>query len=156
MSALSLFDLAALAARSQDPQSASAMEANERLVRVAESMVASAIEEFVRVRALDETFAPATDDADEDVIDKETAVVLRAMYDECAREAERVLARVQRLERYGNQVKDAQALRDWHRRTMAMLSISLDEIAESIENARQGKVVSGSKVRNELRARLHK
>jgi hypothetical protein len=155
MTALSLFDLTALAAQSQEPSSAFALEASARLVKVAESMVASVIQEFERVRALDETFAPSTEDADEDVIDRETAVVFRSMYEECAREAERVLARVRRIERQGSKIKDAQVLRDWHGRTMAMLSISLDEIAQSLENAKQGKVISGAQVRNELRARLH-
>lgn len=156
MTALSLFDLAALAAQSQEPESSSAKEASTRLVKVAESMVGSAIQEFERVRALDETFAPATEDAGEDLIDKETSVVLRSMYEECAREAERVLARVQRIERQGHKIKDAQLLRDWHGRTMAMLSVSLDEIAESVQSAKQGKVISGTQVRNELRARLNK
>src|SRR5665213_1592144 len=129
MTALSLFDLTALAAQSQEPSSASARETSARLVKVAESMVASAIEEFQRVRALDETFAPSKEGAVEDLIDRETAVVLRSMYEECAREAERVLVRVRRIERLGNKIQDAQLLRDWHGRTLAMLSISLDEIA---------------------------
>jgi DNA-binding transcriptional regulator YbjK len=156
MTALSLFDVTALAVQSQEPESASAREATARWMKVAESMVASAIEEFEKIRALDEVFAPLTDDADEDVFDRETAIVLRGMYEENACEAERILARVQRVERLGNTVKNSEVLRQWHRRTRAMLSISLDEIARSLQDVKQGRVISGTQVRNELHARLHR
>ena len=81
---------------------------------------------------------------------------MRNLYEECAREAERVLLRIDRLEREGHKIKDSNALRDWYGRTMARLSVTLDDIARSLEDVKQGRVFSLAEVRNDLFARLHR
>src|SRR5205823_1148312 len=121
MTTLSLFDLATLAVQNQEPQSPSAHEATARLMKVAESMVRSAIDQFEKVQDLDDAFATSTEESSEEVFDTETAIVFRSMYEECARDAERVLGRIDRLQRQGRKVTGTEALRTFYHRTMAML-----------------------------------
>jgi hypothetical protein len=157
MSALSLFDLAILRVRNTDPDTARGRDASNHLSRIAESTVASLIGQFEQVQYLDEAFATLEDEeAEEDAFDSDLAIVMRNMYEECAREAERVLLRVDRLERDGRKIKDSGTLRDCYGRTMARLSVTLDAIARSLEDVKQGRVFSLGEVRNDLYARLHR
>jgi hypothetical protein len=159
MSTLSLFDLTILRARLADPKTVSGNAAINQMMRVAENLVASLNSRFEQVEALDEALVEAMgksadEDLEEDAFDAEMSLVFRSMYEECAREAERVLLRVDRLERNGRKVKDSNALRNWYGRTMARLSITLDAIAHSMDDVRQGRVFSLAEVRNDLFARL--
>jgi hypothetical protein len=156
MTALSLFDLASLAAQNQQPQSTSAHEATARVMMVAESMVASAIEQFEKVEKLDVAFASPTEEPSDGIFNTEAAVVLRSMYEDCTRVTECVLGRIERLESQGRKVTGADTLRIWYRRIMGMLSVPLEDIAKSLEDVRHGRVISGADVRNELHARLHR
>jgi hypothetical protein len=144
MTALPLFDLMAASA-----------EPKARLHEIAEKIVASAIKGFEQIQELDETCVSSAAPGD-DAFDTEAAVVLRLMYEERAQEAERILSRVARLERAGRNVEGADALRDWHGRTMAMLSVSLEDIARGMEQSKQGNVVMAGEIRDELQSRLHR
>ncbi|MDB5172319.1 MAG: hypothetical protein JWO87_560 [Phycisphaerales bacterium] len=134
---------------------AASAEPQARLYEIAEKIVASAIQGFEQIQELDETCV-SSGAPDDDAFDTEAAIVLRLMYEERAQEAERILTRIARLERAGRNVEGADTLRDWHGRTMAMLSVSLEDIARGIEQSKQGNVVMAGEIRNELQSRLHR
>jgi len=150
MSLLSLFDLAMLRVRNTDADTPCSHESSDQLMKVAESAVVSLIARFEQVSHLDEAFSAPdellSEEREEDAFDFELAIVMRNMYEECAREAERLLLRIDRLEREGRKVKESGTLRDWYGRTMARLSVTLDDIARSLEDVRQGRVFSLAEV----------
>jgi hypothetical protein len=154
MTAFPLFDLFAANANSLPAESAK-QERERQLMTVAASMVAIAIQQFEKIRALDEALASPRE-VEDAAFNTDAAVGLRLMYDEAAQDADRILDRIDRLERRTKKVvTGSNELRDWHGKTMAMLSVSLEDIARGIEQAKRGEVVPASVLRNELRNRLH-
>jgi hypothetical protein len=126
-----------------------------RLMTVAANMVSATIHQFEKITELDEGLAsPAENEGVP--FDMDTALGQRLMYEECAKDAERVLARVSRLERDSRcKVPGSDGLRLWHAKTMAMLSVSVQELARGLEEANRGNLIPVAVIRNELRARLH-
>ena len=155
MSILSLFDIASLTFEAQEPESKSGREASARLLLVAVSMVATLNEQFKKIEQLDEAYAPSVGPAEDGALDVGSATALRAMYEEATRDAERVFTRIERLERHGQKIEGAQELRDFYRRAKAMLSVSLADIADSLNDIRQGNVISGEEVRRGISSRIH-
>jgi hypothetical protein len=87
-------------------------------------------------------------------LDRSTASMLRGMYEQWASESERLLERVALMEREnGATIQGAQELRDGIGRTRARLSISLDDMAEGLRDAAEGRTVPMEEVKRELRLR---
>jgi len=87
-------------------------------------------------------------------LDRSTASMLRGMYEQWASESERLLERVALMEReIGATIQGAQELRDGIGRTRARLSISLDDMAEGLRDAAEGRTVPMEEVKRELRLR---
>src|SRR6185503_15230150 len=132
MSALPLFDIV-LSFGSGKGQSDSG--ASARISRVGSELVRAAIAEFEQIEALDETMAPASPDD----FDPHTAVLIRGMYDQWSRDADALLGRVATALSKGAQIEGADRLRDVVGRTMAMLSVSLEDIARGRRQFEEGR-----------------
>jgi hypothetical protein len=126
-----------------------------RLMSIATNMVSSTIHSFERVTELDRSLASPVE-VEDAPFDLETALALRAMYESCAAEAAQVLSRIDRMEkRGGHLVPGSGALRMWHGKIMAMLSVPVEEIAKGVDEALHGKLIPGDIIRNELRGRIY-
>jgi predicted transcriptional regulator len=88
-------------------------------------------------------------------LDRSTASLLRGMYEQWADESDRLLERVDRMEReQGAKIRGSEELRDAIGRTRARLSISLDDMAEGLRDAVEGRTVPMEEVKRELRLRV--
>lgn len=141
MVALALFDM--LLSSEQPP---------ERSARVAAELIQSALSELGHIQNLDESLAAG----DAPQFDRQTVALLRGMYEEWAHQTEALLDRVAQLERGSRTIVGAEALRDAHGRTRAMLSIPLDRLERSHGEAIAGRTVSAEEVRRELRLGIHR
>jgi hypothetical protein len=77
------------------------------------------------------------------------------MYEQWARDAQLLLERVEHLQLQSGRVALADALRRAHGRTRARLSVSLEDMEESLRDLREGRTVPIEEVRRELRLRVH-
>jgi len=139
MVALPLFDV--VLSSGQEPQ---------RSAKVAAELIQSALGEIRHVQNLDESLAPQ----DPAHFDRQTVALLRGMYEDWARQAEGLLERIAPLERRCGPIEGAQALRDAHGRTRAMLSIPLDRLERAHKDAVEGRTSPVEEVRRELRLRI--
>jgi hypothetical protein len=103
--------------------------------------------EYRDLRAVDEQVGAARGDGP---FDREMALALQGAYEDWAYRADAMLKRLDRLERQGRHVSGSDALRDSHGRTMAMLSVSLDDLEAAEMEAERGEVISGEELRREL------
>src|SRR5438309_637503 len=95
ITAFPLFDLFAA---SKTTRSEGDMHREQQLLTVATNMVAGAVQEFEKLRELDEKLATPIDVGDPR-FDLDTAITIRLMYEEAANDAERILSRIDPLER---------------------------------------------------------
>ena len=102
------------------------------------------------IETLDNDLAPQ----DPIELDRSTASMLRGMYEQWVVEAERLLERVDRMgHENGAMIHGSAELRDAVGRTRARLSISLDDMAEGLRDASEGRTVPMEEVKRELRLR---
>src|SRR5881227_1506479 len=94
MSALPLFDIVLSARRGHGPSS---VAHTDRLARLTERLIRSALVELQQIDALDACLA-APDPAS---FDEQAATLLRGMYEQWARDADAVLDRVASAQRFG-------------------------------------------------------
>jgi hypothetical protein len=142
MSALSLFDYSVAGAKP---------EQRNRSDRLIDDLVRSALQQYEEIRAYDYSAPP------DDPYDRQEAELVRQAYSEWARFADEVLKRVDVARRvWGTEVAGAVELGDAHGRTMAMLSVTLDDIERGMEEARSTPGISAEEARRELRARLQR
>jgi len=118
---------------------------------LAMQLIDSALDELRQIEKLDQSLAPQ-DPLD---FDRQTAALIREMYERWVGEAELLLQRVARVESSRGRIASAQLLRDAVGRTRAMLSISLDAMEESRRQVREGRLIPVEEVRRELRAKVH-
>jgi hypothetical protein len=143
MSAIPLFDFimteAARAARA-----GGSMDHN-KVQTVTEQLIISALNERSVISAMDIALAG-------DALESgwTTAVLIRGMYEQWAREAEAVLDRAARVKENGIELARYDELRDAHGRTRAMLKVSLEEIEHRRKTFAQGPVHTREDVRRQL------
>jgi hypothetical protein len=123
----------------------------ERPARVAAQVIEAALSDLQQIEKLDASVAP--DDPSQ--FDLRTASALRQMYEQWARDAQLLLERVEHLQLQSGRVALADALRRAHGRTRARLSVSLEDMEESLRDLREGRTVPIEEVRRELRLRVH-
>jgi hypothetical protein len=123
----------------------------ERPARVAAQVIEAALSDLQQIEKLDASVAP--DDPSQ--FDLRTASALRQMYEQWARDAQLLLKRVEHLQLQSGRVALADALRRAHGRTRARLSVSLEDMEESLRDLREGRTVPIEEVRRELRLRVH-
>jgi hypothetical protein len=123
----------------------------ERPARVAAQVIEGALSDLQQIEKLDASVAP--DDPSQ--FDLRTASALRQMYEQWARDAQLLLERVEHLQLQSGRVALADALRRAHGRTRARLSVSLEDMEESLRDLREGRTVPIEEVRRELRLRVH-
>jgi predicted transcriptional regulator len=122
-----------------------------RSTLVASKLIHAALTALQEIEDLDESLAP--DDPLE--FDRQTAASLREMYQRWAKEAEALLQRIGLVEKRNGGIAGSKALRDAHGKTMARLSISLDDMEEGLRDIAEGRTVPMEEVRRELRLRVH-
>lgn len=121
----------------------------EKSGQVAAQLVRSALAELSEIQKLEESVAPK----DPLAFDRQTAGLIRGLYEAWARGADELLGRVSMVERNCGAVADAEALRDALGRTRAMLSVSLDQVERGLRDIAEGRTVAAEEVRRELRLR---
>src|SRR6266566_6390256 len=105
----------------------------ERVGNVAQGLIDGARNDLLELEKLDSAVA-----ADEqDGLGVQVAAILRGMYDEWARQAEAVLDKVSIVTEMGVVLRGIEELRDAHGRTRAMLSVTLNDIAEARRQVRE-------------------
>ena len=122
-----------------------------RSLDVAIQLVESAIGELDRIEKLDQRLAPA----DPAQFDRKTAALIRGLYEQWAHEADSLLDRVAQAERRFGAVARAGELRDSVGRTLAMLSIPLDDMEAARRDVAEGRLFSREEARRELRLEVH-
>src|SRR5205085_9439128 len=120
-----------------------------RLAKVAAQLVRSALADLEQVQLLEESLAP---EGPLD-FDRRTAALVRGMYEKWAQETQLLLDRLDRGERRFGAVAPAANLRDAYGRTMAMLSISLDDMEQGLRDVAEGRTHGTEEVRRELHLR---
>lgn len=123
----------------------------ERPAKVAAQVIEAALSDLQQIEKLDASVAPD----EPSHFDLRTASALRQMYEQWVQDAQSLLDRVEHLELQSGPVALADALRDAHGRTRARLSVSLDDMQESLRDVREGRTVPIEEVRRELRLRVH-
>jgi hypothetical protein len=145
MSALPLFDIVLAARRGHGPSSA---DSTERLARLTERLIRSALVELQQIEALDACLAAP----DVSAFDEQAATLLRGMYDQWARDADAVIDRVSRAQRVGVSVAaDLDELRDAQGRVRAALAVTPQAVAEAHAQFAAGRSRTLEEVRRELR-----
>src|SRR5579884_700145 len=99
-----------------------------RSVAVADRLISASLSELQEIKQLDESLSPETPAQ----FDRQTAALVRGMYEDWARQTEALLDRVRTLEAHTGPLVRAEELRDAHGHVRAMLSVSLDAIEESL------------------------
>ena len=122
----------------------------ERSRRAAARLVQAALNDLDQIEKLDDSLAPE----DPTQFDRRTATLLRDEYERWAREAESLLERIDRFQVNGGPVPDAPALQRAHGKTLARLSISIDDMEESLRALAEGRTVPMEEVRRALRLRV--
>jgi hypothetical protein len=142
-----LFDILA---RKRAPRTAGAQA---RAGAVADTVVESALADLRTIRELDRDLAapaPGEAGAPDEPFDEDLARSMRHLYETWAQDAERLLARVADVVAGGRQVRGVQQLGHEHGRVMAMLSVSLEDIAEGKRQLAEGHGVPAGEVRGIL------
>jgi hypothetical protein len=147
MTAVSLFDLLAREGSSSSDDSPQAS-----LAELAQTLVSDMLADWKRLKEYEQRYSPSLQEDPQLALEITRSIYL--MFQEWAREAEQVLARVQKLAASGQQRADIAALEDAHAFAMARLKLTPEKLAQAMQQARSGNTVPAEELRNELRARL--
>jgi hypothetical protein len=123
----------------------------ERSRRIAAQVVRVALNDLGEIERLDDSLAPE----DPSQFDRRTATLLRTEYERWVREAWSLLERIDRFQLHGGPVADADSLLRAHGKTLARLSISIDDMEQSLRALAEGQLVPMEEVRRGLRIRVH-
>ena len=104
-----------------------------------------------QIERLDDSLAPA----DPLQFDRGTAQLLRDEYERWVVQSESLINRVDQLEPRLGKIPDAQRLRDVCGKTRARLSVSIDQMEQSMRALAQNRLVPSQEVRRELRLPVH-
>ena len=110
-----------------------------------EVLVEAAITELRRIEAVDDSLSPS----DPAHFDGPNAALIRGMYQQWASDAKSLLDRLANIEGFGPGTAAAK-LHDAYGRTLAMLSISLDDMECARRAIAEGRLLSREEVRREL------
>lgn len=122
---------------------------SNRAALLAAQLVESALSEVRQIEKIDESVAP--DDPLE--FDRQTAMMIRGMYEEWVSQAQRLLDRIRTVEGLAEKIPDS--LRNTIGRIRAMLSVPIDHMEESRRQAKDGRLIPVENIRRELRAKIH-
>ena len=122
-------------------------DAGGRPSKLAVQMIESALSELRQIEKIDQSLAPR----DPLHFNRETAALIRGMYEKWGGEAEALLSRIDQVEKRFGRLTSSESLRDAVGRTRAMLSISLDDMEEARRQIREGRLTPVGEVRRELR-----
>jgi hypothetical protein len=120
---------------------------SERSVGVAGRLVDGALADLRQIEALEEELAPAGLAR----FDRQTVAVIRGMYEHWTHETRSVLDRAAQAERRFGKVDGVPVLRDALGRTLAMLSVTIDDMEAGRREIMEGRTVTAEEARRELR-----
>ena len=126
-------------------------DAADRSSKMAVQMIESALSELRQIEKIDQSLAPP----DPLHFDRETAALIRGMYEKWVGETEALLDRIDQVEKRFGRLTSSESLRDAAGRTRAMLSISLDDMEAARRQIREGRLAPVGEVRRELRIGVH-
>lgn len=150
MTSMPLFDL--LLARERNGQGKMPHETTASVtVEWAEHAVRQLLDEYERIHTID--LRAGRERGETGNFDRELAMALESAYEDWGYKVEAVLKRVDRLAHRGAAIASADLLRRHYGRTMAMLSVTLDELDAAEAEANRGEVISGEDLRRELQLR---
>jgi len=124
---------------------------HERARKVARRLIESMLFDRKEIEKFDDTLAP------EDPLhfDRQSAGLIRQMYERWADEAKSLLEQIAKgAQRFGP-VPEIEKLQYAFGKTMAMLSISLDDMDAGCRDILEGRLHSAEEVRRELHLRTH-
>jgi hypothetical protein len=148
MTAVALFDALALRAGVPADESRSG-----GLISLAERLIEQSLSDLARVREYEVQFG-SPELTSPSAIDVLTSVY--RLYEQWAREAEQVRSRLEALRQTGHSVPASDSLEDAYGRVRARLEVTPEKMSRALEQVRQGEIVSGQGLRDELRTRLHR
>lgn len=119
----------------------------QMVVNMARQLADAALAEVRQIQMIEEGLAPA----ELTHFDRPTVVLIRGMYEQWAHEAQSLLDRIRRAEQKFGPVPCADELRDALGRTLAMLSVSLEDMEAGRREIAEGRLLSAEEVRRELR-----
>ena len=119
----------------------------EGAMKMAGELVEGAIGELHRIQRIEEDIAPAglTN------FDRAAVALIRGMYEQWVYEARSLMDRLGQARQKLGDVSRSEELRDALGRTLAMLSVSLDDMEAGRKDLLEGRVHSAEEVRRELR-----
>ena len=147
MTAVSLFDLLA-----REGTSSSDDNQQTSLAELAQTLVSDMLADWKRLKEYEQRYSPGLNENPRLALEITRSIYL--MFQEWAREAEQVLARVQKLAGSGQQRADITALEDAYGFALARLKLTPEKLVQSMQQVRSGNTVPAEELRNELRARL--
>lgn len=118
----------------------------ERSIGVAARLVEGALADLRQIEKLEEGLAPASLTQ----FERQSSALIRGLYEQWANEARALLDRAAQAERRFGRVAGVEALRDELGRTLAMLSVSLDDMEAGSSDLLGGRMTSGEEIRREL------
>lgn len=119
--------------------------------RLARRLIESSLTDRIEIEKFDASLAP------EDPLnfDRETAGLIRAMYEQWADDVDSLLTRIAEVERRFGLVAEVALLQEQLGKTRAMLSISLDDMESGCRDIKEGRLHSAAEVRRELHLSTH-
>lgn len=124
-------------------------QSDEKWPTIATQLIDSAMAELRQIERLDDSLSSQESLG----FDRQTASLIRGMYERWAQDAESLLDRIDRVERRLGRVTGSGSLRDAHGKTRARLSISLEQIERGLKDVAEGRTIPVEEIRRELRLR---
>lgn len=119
----------------------------ERSVGIAAQLVEGALADLERIELLEKGLAPAGLSQ----FDRQSVALIRGLYEQWANDARALLDRADQAERRFGRIDRVRDLRDALGRTLAMLSVSIEDMEAGRRDILDGRMSSGEEARRELR-----
>ncbi len=145
MHAVALFDLLA---RTRAVGTAGGPEVGVRLARFAGRLVEALLADLQRLRAYEQDLLAARATSNADGLDRDVLRTLWGCYDQWAKDAEEVLARVRVVCDAGQVVPEAARLEDAHGVVRARLNVTPEQVAHSGDEGHRAKPIPTGGTRN--------
>jgi hypothetical protein len=123
-----------------------ASDSAERSHKLARRLIESALTDREEIEKFDKSLSPENP-LD---FDRQSAGMIRLMYEQWANDVEALLARISDVEQRFGAVAEVAELRHAWGKTKAMLSISLDDMEAGCRDIKEGRLHSIEEVRHEL------
>lgn len=121
----------------------------ERSIEIARQMIDNALLDLRQIQMMEDSLAPAGLTH----FDRQTVTILRGMYEHWVDEARPILHRLNETAKRFGKIERVDELRDALGVTLAMLSISIDDMEAGTREIAEGKVITSEEARRAIRLR---